>query len=334
MAGSSTAVVLAGAVANGAFEAGALEVVAARGFSITRVLGTSAGALNAAFFTRYLLAGESTEGAAAMVKLWREDATFWHVFSPSLKGIFTLEGLSTESALLALLRRHIPPVPAPAREVQLRIVVTSLRGEVGDIGGEPATTHEAVCRFGGADFIAAAPLERVLRAAVASSAFPGGFLPAEVPGLGPCSDGGIVNNTPIKHALADDVRRVVVIVPAPLLSAGDVPATAQALVGRIADVIVQERLFRDLREAELCNRRLAAIDELARRRGDPALADEVKSAVGLGNARRLEIVQIRPREVLPNPFAGFFDRGVRERLVDLGRAAAEAALGGAGAAAA
>jgi NTE family protein len=336
MAGSSTntAVVLAGAVANGAFEAGALEVVAARGYPITRVLGTSAGALNAALLTRYLLAGEAAAGTAAMVKLWLEAATFWRVFRPSLRGLLKLEGLSSQDGLRELLRRYVEPVPAPTQAVQLRIVVTALRGQVGQIGAEPATTHEAVCPFGPDDFVSPDRLDVVFRAAVASAAFPGAFLPAVVPGLGPCSDGGIVNNTPLKHVLDDDVGRVIVVVPAPLLSSGGAPATVEALVGRIADIIVQERLYRDLREAELVNSRLAAIEELARRRGDAALAEELKVAAGLGGARQLEIVQIRPEKELPNPFAGFFDAAVRRRLVELGRAAATRALAGSAAAAA
>lgn len=328
MAGSSTntAVVLAGAVANGAFEAGALEVVARRGYAITRVLGTSAGALNATLLTRWLLADDAVAGTAAMVKLWLEAATFWRVFRPSLRGILTLSGLSSQDGLRDLLRRHVEPVPAPARDVEMRVVVTSLKGQAGDIGGRPATTHEAVCRFGPADFVSRERLDAVFRAAVASAAFPGAFLPADVPGLGPCSDGGIVNNTPLKHVLADDVERIIVIVPAPLVSTGGAPTTLEALVGRVADIIVQERLYRDLREAEQVNARLAAIDDLARRRNDPALADELKAAAGLGGARRLDIVQIRPDRELPNPFVGFFERRVRERLVELGRAAATASL--------
>ena len=320
-----TAIVLAGAVANGAFEAGALDVVAARGFSITRVLGTSAGALSATLFARFVVAGEQAAGAARLVKLWTEDASWWRVLRPSLRGIVTLTGLSSQDGLLALLRRYVEPVRDPESDAELRLVVTALKGEASAIDGAPATTHEGVLSYGPDDFADRRRLEEVFRAAVASAAFPGAFVPAVAPRYGRCSDGGLVNNTPLKHVLADGVERVIVIVPAPRLSHEEAPADIGALVGRVADIIVQERLYRDLREAHQVNERLAALERL-RGRLDPALMDEVKAATGLAGARPLELIEIRPRKVAPNPFAGFVLRSIREALIAEGREAARAAL--------
>lgn len=320
-----TAVVLAGAVANGAFEAGALEVVAQRRLSIRSVLGTSAGALNAALFARYVIAGDQEAGAAALVRLWTEEASWWRVLRPSVRGILTLTGLSGQDGVLDLLRRNVRPVASPGCEAELRLVVTALKGQTGAIGGAPATTHEGVLAYGPRDFATPDRLEDILRAAVASSAFPGAFVPASVPRFGQCSDGGIVNNTPVKNVLAEEIERVVVIVPSPRMSHEHAPADIGALVGRIADVIVQERLYRDLREAYQVNERLAALEKLGPRLGRELL-DEVKAATGLAGARRLDIVEIRPRKVPPNPFAGFFSRRLREELIELGRDAAREAL--------
>jgi NTE family protein len=325
-----TAVVLAGAVANGAFEAGALEVLAAQGTPVTRVLGTSSGALNAALFARFLLAGDPRAGAAALVHLWTTQATWWRVLRPSLRGIATLTGLSGQGGVLGLLRAHVQPVPEPRGDVELSIVVTALKGRPGDVGGTPATTHEGVCRFGAEDFRTRERLEAVFRAAVASAAFPGAFLPAHVPGLGPCSDGGLVDNTPLKHVLGEGLSRVVVIVPSPRVSHGQATGTVGALLGRLADVIVQERLYRDLREAAQVDARLAAIEALAPRLDDPSLLAEIKAAAGLADARPLNILEIRPERVPPNSFAGFFSRALREDLVEQGRAAARRALPPAG----
>lgn len=324
--GKKTAVVLAGAVANGAFEAGALEVVARQRFRITRVLGASAGALNAALFARWVMAGDQGAGAARLVTLWTEEASWWRVLRPSVRGILTLTGLSGQDALLALLRRHVAPLAKAERDAELRLVVTALKGQPGAIGGAPATTHEGVLSYGPADFAAADRLEDVFRSAVASSAFPGAFVPASAPRFGKCSDGGLVNNTPLKNVLAEGVERVVVIVPSPRVSHEHAPADIGALAGRIADVIVQERLYRDLREAYQVNERLAALEKL-RGRLDDRLLDEVKEATGLAGARHLELVEIRPRKVFPNPFAGFFSRALREELIQAGRAAAQEAFG-------
>jgi len=327
-------VVLAGAVANGAFEAGALEVLAGRAAPVARVLGTSSGALNAAFFARSLLAGDPRAGAAALVHLWSTQATWWRVLRPSARGLLGLSGLSGQGGVLALLRRHVEPVPEPRGDVELRIVVTALRGRPGDIGGAPATTHEGVCRFGAEDFRTRERLEGVFRAAVASAAFPGAFVPALVPGLGPCSDGGLVNNTPLKHVLGEDVGRVVVVVPSPRVSHDLAPGSVGALLGRIADIVVQERLYRDLREAAQVDARLAAIEALGPRLGDPGLLEQVKAAAGLAGARRLQVIEIRPDRPPPNSFAGFFSRALRDDLVEQGRAAARRALPPAGVASA
>jgi predicted acylesterase/phospholipase RssA len=320
------AVIFSGAVANAAFEAGALEVLAHQGLSITRVLGTSSGALNATLFARYLLAGDQKAGAKALVDLWLRDATWWQVFRPSWRGLVTLTGLSNQNGILAVLRKHIEPVTVAKAELDLCLVVTSLDGLRGDIGGAPATTHEGVCHFGKSDFASEDRLSRVFETAVASAAFPGVFVPVQVPGLGPCSDGGIVNNTPFKHVLGGDVGRVVVIVPAPRVSHDEVPKDIGALVGRIADAIVDERLYRDLRKAEQVNTRLAALESLGTSSADKSLLYEAKLAAGLGGTRRLEILEIRPEKALPNPFCGFFSRILRKELIDSGRAAAHKAL--------
>lgn len=325
-AAGPTAVVLAGAVANGAFEAGALEVLAGHGFRITRVLGASSGALNATLFARHLAAGEPRAGAARLVRLWTTQATWWRVFRPSLRGIATLSGISGQEGVLRLLRANVDPVAAPAADVELRVVVTALRGQPGDIGGTRATTHEAVCRFGAEDFATRQRLDRVFRAAAASAAFPGAFVPPDVPDLGPCSDGGLVNNTPLKHVLGEDVVRVVVVVPEPRVADPGVPAGAGALLGRVAGALVQERLYRDLREAAQVNDRLEALEALAPQFREPGLLERVKVAVGLAGARRLRIIEIRPQRAPPNAFLGFFSRAVRDDLVEQGRAAARRAL--------
>jgi hypothetical protein len=55
--------------------------------------------------------------------------------------------------------------------------------------------------------------------------------------------------------------------------------------------------------------------------------EKVKRAVGFGEARRLEIVQVRPpKELAGNPFSGFFSRDLREAYLDAGREAAASAL--------
>jgi hypothetical protein len=117
---------------------------------------------------------------------------------------------------------------------------------------------------------------------------------------------------------------VIVIIPSPRVSHKDAPDTIGTLVGRIADIIVQERVYRDLREAEQVNERLAALQNVAAKLKVPV--EELRAAAGLKGARHVEIVEIRPREAPPNPFAGFYCSSVREKLIEQGRVAAREAL--------
>jgi len=170
----------------------------------------------------------------------------------------------------------------------------------------------------------------VFRAAEASAAFPGVFVPVDLPGSNACVDGGTVNNTPIKEAIAGGkINRVLVVTPYPLISA--MPRArfnGLALMGRLADILINERLYRDLREAESVNETLRSLEALYRRRTlTQAQLKKVKRAIGREAARRIEIVQVRPRKELPgNPFSGFFSRKLRDEYVEAGRTAAERAL--------
>ena len=59
-----TAVILSGGVAKGAFEAGALTVLANKGFDVTQVVGASSGSLNATMYAASVRAGRERDAAA------------------------------------------------------------------------------------------------------------------------------------------------------------------------------------------------------------------------------------------------------------------------------
>jgi predicted acylesterase/phospholipase RssA len=196
------ALVLAGAVAQGAFEVGAIRALARSDAHIARIVATSSGALNGTVLAAALRRRDPIGGGEALAGLWRDHASWNEVFHTSFRDLLRGEGLSDQKRLRGLLRDHIPPSPLvePAA-INLRLIVAALRGCQGAIGARPATTFESVRDFHTEDFATAAGLERVFTAAVASSAFPLVFAPVEIEGLGPCVDGGAVNNTPMKWAL-------------------------------------------------------------------------------------------------------------------------------------
>jgi NTE family protein len=332
------AVVLAGAVAKGAFEAGVIQALARTDVKIARIVGASSGALNGTVLASAVRARNLVAGAEVLAGLWRDRAEWHEVFHASLRDIVKLDGLSDQQRLLGLLRDHVPPSqPAEPDPVNLRLIVAALHGYPGEIGERPATTFEAICDFHGDDFGSRAGLDRVFSAAVASAAFPVMFAPVEVPGVGPCVDGGLVNNTPMKWALdgkiGTEIDAIVVIstsVEHRTVPPGELKALS--LVGHLADMLIEERLYRDLREAEQTNASLGRLDQLVRQGAlGAAQLDAVKDAIGWSKRRVVDIIPIRPTRELPgNAFAGFLNDEYRREYLDAGYLRALEVLGGRG----
>ncbi len=332
------AIVVGGAVAKGAFAAGALAHVVDElqraGMPIRALVGTSSGALNATVMAAGVQAGDPTAAARILTRMWTEDAGLTHVASFDLGSTLLGRGVSRSTRIIGMLEEAcstlVPPQGRPS-PVALRIVVAPLAGVPG-----PRTSFEQVEAFGEGDFTSPEPRARMFRAAAASAAFPYAFEAVDLDGLGPCIDGGVVNNTPIKHAIDafPDVGRVYVIVADPPDMHVD-PARAARLGGlslglRIIEMLIDQRLVRDLAEARAVNAWLEKLDDLerraemtvvARREIVRALYDRDPAAV-----RRLELVEIRPEKELPgNPFSGFISRQLRVAYLEAGRRAAESA---------
>jgi NTE family protein len=321
------ALILAGGVAKGAFAAGAVRALAERTpLRVRRIVATSAGAISAVFLASALRDGRDLSVAAAeLVALWRSKATVAGAFDVSAGGIAGRTGFSTSRKLLALMRQYVRPARG-RRPVELRLVVTNARGAASRVGESEATTYEHVARFSGSSFDTPEGLERVFRAACASAAFPIAFQPVDVPIEGreaPCFDGGLVDNAPIKLALEDPfVSRVVLVAPYPLRY--EPPAALQGgpLLLHLVDVLVQERLYRDLREAYATNDALTRLAVLV---PDPRSRAVLLDAIGWRGRRPVDIVEIRPSSPLPgNAFDGLFRSALRDAYVEAGEEAAQA----------
>lgn len=324
---SNTAVVLAGGVAKGAFEAGALDVLIERGVRMSQVVGASSGALNATLLAAGIRAGRERDATARLVELWRDDGDWMHVFHLSLKDIVSRTGISDSKEILATVRREIPAMATAAvAPVRLRLVVATLRGAPATVSGHPATTFEGVLTFEGPDFDDDAARERIYEAAAASSAFPLLFHPVEVAGLGPCYDGGAVNNTPIQLAAAEGLEQIILISPFPAVFRNMPALEGVDLVSRLVDILIHERVYRDLKAADAANATITKLRALAA----AGTLDDAQLAAVLATLelRPLRIITIRPPvELEGNSFTGFLHKKLREDYIAAGRAAALAALG-------
>ncbi|MCX5748138.1 MAG: patatin-like phospholipase family protein [Proteobacteria bacterium] len=329
------AVVLAGAVAKGAFEAGVLQAIAETDVEIIRVVAASSGALNGTVLAAAVRSRDVVRGADMLAQLWRDRAEWNDVFHPSLADLLARRAVSDQTRIRALLKALIPPSnPADAAEINLRLLVAVLEGAPGTVGDHAATTFESVCDFTGDDFATADKLDHIFDAATASSAFPLVFSPVNVGKLGPCIDGGAVNNTPVKWALegalGTSIDAVVVVATTVEQRTGPPPPLhGLAYAGHLATMLIGERLYRDLREAEQVNTSLAALEALvARGVLDDDQRAAVLDAVGWTGRRPIAIVQIRPlTELAGSSFAGFFSPALRAEHVERGRARGREVLG-------
>jgi NTE family protein len=326
-----TALVLAGAVAKGAFEAGVLSVLQEKQIQIDAIVATSAGALNAAVYATGVRFANTRLATEVLVSLWSDKAEWRHVVSPSLKGIFGLQGLSTTKALERIVAQGMERVASAAatadkRDISLQLITTSLRGKLHEPKGVSTTTFEHVLKVVASDFDSQQGRAKVAHAASASGAFPVLFVPVDVDGVGPCVDGGTVNNTPISWAIEAGAERVIVVTGNPLQIPAE-PMAGATLIGKEVDIAINERLFRDLLQARRVNRKLRAIDAALEQlpeaqRESTRLA--VQSALGWSP---LLITEIRPEEPLSgDAFSGLRDRSQRLAYLEAGRQAAKLAL--------
>lgn len=324
-----------------------LDVLASSDLDVVRIVGSSAGALNGAAFAAACRAGRREAGAREIVDVWRDEAGFGDVFHLRPRDWLPFRGLADQKKVLGILRDSVKVHP-PVRPINLKLIVTTLDGDVDRIGpppGDPrrgacvdapagfdATTYEHVCDFADADFDTDDGLGRVFDAAVASAALPGAFAPYRLPGVGLCIDGGATNNTPIGHALDGELGQridaVIVIAPTVELRPPVGDLAGLPLAGHLVDVLINERLYRDLKLAEDLNMALDALDRLVTDGVlDARQLAAVKQALAWQEARRTEIVRIRPLEPVPGDvLSGFWHREQREALIEIGRERAKQVL--------
>jgi NTE family protein len=184
-----TAFVLAGGSSLGALQVGMLRALYERGIRPDVLVGTSAGALNAAYIaSRPQTVHTAKELAAVWRSLRREDVFPIHL--PTLIGGLAdrRDHLVPGRSLRRLLSRHLEFERLEEAPIPLHIVTFDL------LGGEELRLSQGPA----------------LGAVLASAAIPG-VLPAVHWGERLLVDGGVVNNTPISHAVELGAERIYVL---------------------------------------------------------------------------------------------------------------------------
>src|SRR3954449_758951 len=184
-----TAFVLAGGASLGALQAGMLRALYEHGIAPDFLVGTSAGALNAAYVATRPQTVETAKDLAALWRgLHRQDV--FPIHAPTLFGGVTnrSDHLVPDAPLRRLAGRHLELELLEQASVPLHLVCFDLlRGR--EVRLEDGPACEAV---------------------LAASAIPG-VLPPVRSGERLLVDGGVVNNTPISHAVELGAERIYVL---------------------------------------------------------------------------------------------------------------------------
>jgi NTE family protein len=184
-----TAFVLSGGASLGALQVGMLEALYERGITPDFLVGTSVGALNAAFVASR---PQSPQTAKELGRVWRElqrEDVFPVSMSALVGGVCgRRDHLVPDRELRRLIRRYI---------------------QFGDLADAAIPLHRvAFDLIGGCEL----PLSEgpAVEAIAASASIPGIFPPVSI-GEHRLIDGGVVNNTPISHAVELGAERIYVL---------------------------------------------------------------------------------------------------------------------------
>ncbi len=223
----TTAFVLSGGANLGAVEVGMLQGLVRAGIQPDLLVGSSVGALNAAW-----VAGDSSvESIDGLADLWRGiDRSDVFPFQP-VRGFLGFIGrqqsLLTSSGLRRILREHIRFQRLEDAPIEFHAVVVDVLSGL-DVRLSKGNTIDAV---------------------VASAAIPGVFPAVEIDGR-PYMDGGVVNNTPISHARDLGADTIWVLPAGYACSMTEAPKGALAMALHGLTLLVQQRLAVDVARME------------------------------------------------------------------------------------
>jgi NTE family protein len=218
-----TAFVFAGGGSLGAVQVGMLRELTRAGVKADFVVGSSVGAMNAAYFA----GAPDAAGVDKLEKIWR-GLRRRDVFPVTLRSLFGFargsDNVIDPSNLRGLIERHIPFVNLENASIPVHVVAT-------DFGGT------AVCLSSG----------RAVDAILASAAIPAAFPSVRI-GERDLIDGAVGSNTPILTAVELGATRIIALPTgfACALQAPPMGAIARAL--HAITLLIAHQMVRDLKE--------------------------------------------------------------------------------------
>ncbi|WP_347956652.1 patatin-like phospholipase family protein [Gordonia aichiensis] len=222
----TVAFVLSGGANLGAMQVGMLRALAERDIAPDLLVGTSVGALNAAFIADR---GLSAEVVDDLERIWHGLHT-WQLFPPSPRRLVTAligrePALFGDHGLRSLADRNLGFDRLEDAGIPLTVIATDLlTGDEVDIDHGSATD-----------------------AILASAAIPGLLPPVEWDGR-LLVDGGIADNTAISRAIGSDAETIYVLPCGYPCALTEPPTSVASTLLHTMTLLVHKRLIRDIRE--------------------------------------------------------------------------------------
>jgi NTE family protein len=224
------AFVFSGGGSRGAMEAGGVKALYEAGIHPDIVVGSSAGAMNAAF----LATDPSPAGADRLCDIWRgasnRDLIPGNLLTKAWRVLSGKPSVFAQEPLKAFVQRNIPPGVATFGDlppgVKLYITAANLQTSALYLFGED-------------------PSASLLDAVLASSAFPGGFPPVQH-GRWQYTDGGVIANVPISLAIDKGATTVYAL---DVAYTGGVCGPAKDILSillRVASIVLHQDLLAEL----------------------------------------------------------------------------------------
>jgi NTE family protein len=218
------AFVLAGGASLGAIQVGMLHALYERGIKPDVIVGTSAGALNAAFIASR---PQTVETADELGQIWR-DLRRGQVFPLNpLTGLLgflgTRDHLVPQAGLRRIIANHIERDMLEQMPIPMHVVAVDV------ISGEELLLSRGP----------------VVEAILASAAIPAVLPPVEWEGR-TLIDGGVANNTPISQAVALGASSIYVLPSGHACSLEQPPSSALGMALHAVGLLTQRRLISDI----------------------------------------------------------------------------------------
>ena len=223
----SVAFVLSGGASLGSIQVGMLQALTANRIRPELIIGTSAGAINGA----WLASGDTEADLARLADIWRglnrNDVFPVNPFTGVLGLAAWGNHLVSDRGLRRLLRKHLRFERLQDAPIPLHVVATDVLTGV-DVQLSEGNAIDAI---------------------MASAAVPGIFPPVRIGG-GLLMDGGVVENTPIGHAVGPGATTVWVLPPGVACAIEKVPESALATALHAIMLAIGQRISFDIERYE------------------------------------------------------------------------------------